>query len=391
MRKVEEIDQPDISVVLRVDIETDSESPGQFVNRSKHKAHSATINYLSNSGFKVLILGHDRINSGHDSMKNHAKCLSSCSDAEIEYVGHKYDIHEAFEEMERGDFFLYKNLSDIDGCVTEYETLGGSADVDLVDTISNNADAYINDTFALSDMKYPSITGIPSKIPGYAGKSLSSEYELIESITENQENATFHFSGETELKEKVRCMNDLLESDQDVKILVSGILGSAFLSSNGYDLGENTTDDINNSMSQETKDRIYEMVTRFAESIYTPNDLVVQDSNRSEYSITATPLTHSVQDIGSETVDLYSGLIDQSQYVMSTGIVEDYVSGYSSASERIYQEISDQKYGIIAGYKTVDGCDRMGYTGFSHTTMDFKTVCDYISGEDIPGIRALLP
>lgn len=390
MRKVEEIDQPDIFVVLRVDIETDSESPGQFVNRSKHKAHSATINYLNDNKFKTLILGHDRINSGHDAMKNHAKCLTSCSDAEVEYVGHKYNVNEAFEEMERGDFFLYKNLSEIDGCVTEYETLKESADINLIDIISKNADAYVNDTFALSDMKYPSITGIPFKIPGYAGKSLNSEYELIKNITEGQENATFHFSGKTELQRKVRCMNNLLESDQDVKILVSGILGSAFLSSNGYDLGENTTDDIDSLMSQETKDRIYEMITRFAESIYTPNDLVVQDPNRSEYSVTATPLTHSVQDIGDETVELYSGLIDQSQYVMSTGIVEDYVSGYSSASERIYREISDQEYGIIAGYKTVDACDRMGYTGFSHTTMDFKTVCDYISGKDISGIRALL-
>lgn len=391
MRKVQEIGRQGASVSLRIDIETETDSSGQFINHSKHKAHSATINHLHEKNAKVLLLAHDSINAGHETMRNHANCLSEYCEPDVEYIGNNCDIHEAFNQMQEGDVFLYTNLSEVKGCVEEYESIDECSDLELIDSISTHSDAYVNDTFALSNNRYPTILGIPTQIPGYAGKRLSSEYHLLRNITDTEEKATFHFSGSKDIDKKVKSIHKILKSKENVQLLSSGLFGCTFLMVDGYNLGENTTQLIEERISQETRDRIYEILTRYAGSIYLPKDLVAQDDKRTEYSITATPLTSTVQDVGSETIGLYKGLINQSKYVFSTGIVKDHIDEYSHSTEEIYSSISEQRYGIIAGNKTIHACDNMNLTGFSHTSVDFEAVCDYISGENVDGIDVLLP
>lgn len=390
MRTVEEISQPGACVALRVDLET-NKIDSDFTNHAKHKVHTATINHLHENDTKTLILAHDRINE-KNIMQQHSNVLSEYCEPDINYIGGQLSIHEVFDEMKNGDVYLYKNLDEIEGCMERYESTEESSNVQFVRDISKYIDAYVNDDFSLTNCMYPTVIGIPSRSPGYAGKNLSSEYSVLDNITKTSEDPILHFSGSERVDEKIKCIRQLMESDNEFRILTSGFIGNIFLLADGYELGSYMDEKVKENSYQKQVDIAFELLTRYGASIYLPVDVVVDDSNKTQYATSATPLTDPILDIGSETLDMYEGIIKQSEYTISTGVNKYNDSEYTDATKSIYKEVSDTKYGIIAGDETIVACDKMGLTGFTNSSMDFAPICDYLVDEDnLVGINSLLP
>jgi phosphoglycerate kinase len=386
MRTCDEISTPNTKVAIRLDLNVSyNQSEGTFVNHSRHKAHSTTINSLKNRDVDIILLSHNDLKD-EEVMKRNCEVLENYIDGEIRYDPNSHPT-EIFDEI--GDeIVMYKNLSEIEECIVEYESIDKSSNTEIVGQFANQVDAYVNDCFSLSHKKIPTITGIPSRVPGYAGKFMKSEYEVIENIRDKTDTTPFIFGG-NELTRNIKNIEKIFNSDIDSRVLTMGLTGSAFLQADGYDLGEKTRDTIQKKGSDNIIDRAKRLLVHYGDQIRTPKDVATTETKRSEYALSATPITEKITDIGSGTCELYNGLINNSDLVVATGVTT--YSENLEGQESVYRNASEADYSIVVGDKTVTFCDKLEFTGFKHTSSYIDPVIELLIGNDIPGVDVLLP
>jgi 3-phosphoglycerate kinase len=386
MRSCDKISDPQTKVAIRLDLNVNYDAETQsFVNHSRHKAHSTTINNLKKKNIKIILLSHNDF-GGSEVMKRNAEILEKYIDSNVRYTDEKHPS-AIFDEMD-DEVVLYQNLSDIQDCMTEYDSIKQSSNTQTVKEFSSQIDAYINDCFSLSHRKIPTITGIPSKVPSYSGQFLESEYNIIKNIRDKTNNSIFVFGGDKIIR-NISNIEKIFNADIDSTVLTMGLTGSVFLEADGYDLGSQTRSCIENRGSNNIVDKARQMLVHYGDKIRTPDDVATTNSSRSEYALSATPITDKVTDVGSETYELYNGLIENKDLVVATGVTSSEKD--PKGERKIYEKISDTDYSIVVGDESVSFCDTNDLTGFSHTSSYIDPVIEVLVMNDLPGINVLLP
>lgn len=391
MRDIRNLNKQGINVAVRADLDTRYVSEDEsFENHAKHKSHIETLNYLADRNSKILVLASQ--NGGGDRMmKKHANILNDLLETRVQYCGTK-SAGEVFKNASEGTVSIYTNLDSVDGCLEDYNRGEEKYPKAFVNEISKNSDAYVNDCFSLSHKSYPSIVGIPNEIPGYSGFMLKSEYNVLSGILSMDSKPTFLFSG-TDISKKMESIETLLERDKAHKVLTSGLIGSAFLYAEGYDLGVDTRNEVESKSDSEIIEKARYILTKYGDRIESPRDLAVKSHGREEYALSATPLKKPVRDIGEKTIELYNSIISNSSSIIATGpigVAEQRVFSYGT--EKVYSQISKHDKSVIAGSRTVDICNNLGLTGFRHSSMNSKPISEFVAKDSqMPGISSLLP
>lgn len=390
MRDISSISKPESIVGVRVNIETDIVD-GSIVNESNHKAHATTIQQLVDANMKIIVFAHHK-SELDDIMHMHADILRNYVNANSIYVAEDTNLSSIVKDMDNSDIVIYPNLSEVEGGMTNYDTVKKSSQSQLAKDISREVDAFVNDAFSISYKNYPTVTGVPYLKPGYAGNVMKSEYEVLNIF--NDKNPLFVFGG-TKLDERVSMIKKVLESNIDTDILLGGLVASVFLYSKGYELGSDTKEDINrHSESSRIIDEASNIMTKFSSRIHLPKDIAVENNGRrQEFTISASPFPSRIKDIGSRTNEQFGEKVTSSNSVIGIGPLGVAEEGkFSSGTETVYEQISKSQPSAIYGDTTAQICEDLGITGFSHTSRGDEAVCEYLSSnEEPPGISILLP
>lgn len=363
------------TVILRVDINSPVKSK-KILNNERISEAIESIKFLKKKNAKVIVLAHQGRKGKSDflSLKQHAKLINKKT--KIKFVKDIFGkkARNDIKKMKNSEAILLENVRFLD------EEINYKRTAEFVKKLSELADIYVNDAFAVSHRKQASVVLFPKYLPSYLGNSFVKEVEALEKL--KIKNALYVLAGA-----KAEDNLKLLEKNKKSKVLACGLFGELCLIAKEYKLGAK-----DNHFKSQKKN--ISKIKKFS-NIVTPIDLAVKVGNkRKEISIEELPSKHITYDIGSETIKKFSEEIKKAKVVFMKGPAGMYEKkGFEKGTKEILKAISKSKaFSVLGGGHLSNSLKEMKISkkNFNHVSLSGGAFMNYVSGEKLPGLETVL-
>lgn len=315
-----------------------------------------TLKLLSDMGIKTVIASHrGRFNEETPTLKPFADILSKRIGKTVEFVGNDYDQIEKSEAK----FFLIENLRQNRG---EEEN-----SKEFAKDLSNLADFYVQDGFAVCHRKNASVYELPKLLPSFGGLLLEKEISNLIKALEEYKNPFTVVIGGAKTRTKVGVLDNLWNKADN--FLLGGGIANTFFYAQGRDIGDSIYD-------KESVDDIEKYLD--SEKINLPVD-VKKDNNQ-------------ILDIGKKTSKDFSNIIKNSKTIIWNGPLGYFEKPeFAVGSEAIAKAIAElDSFSVIGGGETSNLISEMGIIDdFSFVSTGGGAMLEFLSGNKLPGIEVL--
>jgi len=208
-------------------------------------------------------------------------------------------------------------------------------------------DIYINDAFGACHRAHASIVGLPKHLPSGAGLLLEKEITVLTNLMDHPEKPLIAVIGGKKVEDKTKLIGKISEVADFV--LISGLINKEIRENN--------------------------IKIRNPEKIVVPCDEIGEG-----------------RDIGQETVALFKQKISSAKTVFWNGpLGQVEKKEFSKGTEEIAKAIaSSQAFSVAGGGETVEFINKLGLISkFSHISTGGGAMLEFLSGKELPGIKAL--
>jgi len=356
-------------VLLRLDINVPIED-GVILNDFRIKKSLPTINFLKKNGAKTIIIAHLW---GDESKTLELVYKRLSEDIEVTFIKSNIgdESQKAVSVMHDGEIILLENLR-----------LGGgekSNDISFARELSQLADIYVNDAFAVSHRKHASIVSLPKLLPAYSG--LLFEEELTNLSTALNPPKPFLFIlGGAKFDTKIPLIIKYL--DRADYVYVAGALANDFFKVGGYETGLSKLSGEDYGL-EKYLDR---------ENLYLPKDVMVQ--NMGEISVklpSEVERDDKILDVGLKAMTDLKSLISKSKFILWNGPLGNYEEGFRDATIDLAKAIAGSPaQSVVGGGDTFAVISKLNLEEeFDFISPAGGALLEFLYSGTLPGIEAL--
>lgn len=265
------------------------------------------------------------------------------------------------------------------------------------------ADIYVNDAFALIHRKDTSVTLVPQLFDRNnrtIGLLMEKELESLEKLRLNQSSQFSLVLGGRKIEDKIPMLAHFITPSKQhqsaQKILIGGTLSRVFLKAQGYSCGqENPT---KQALTQ-AKD-IIKLAQKHNVRLYLPQDfLYTQNSTSNIHTCSAQAIPEQALccDIGPQTIDSYAQILQTSDVIFCNGPMGMYEDPrFDLGTQKILAAIaSTSAYTVIGGGDTIGAVYAFGQEQkFSFLSTGGGATLAFLGCKDpfndLPALKALL-
>jgi len=345
LRSIRDFNFSDKRVLVRCDFNVPLSQTGEILDDFRIKKTIPTIEYLIKKGARVILMSHlgrpeGRVVEGLRLVPVQDKLLEYLDSSVVkapDCVGP--EIEKWSKTMTPGEVLLLENL--------RFHREEKENDRNFAENLARTGDIYINEAFSVSHRNHASVVGLAKILPCGAGFQLEKEVEILGGLLENPEKPLVAIIGGKKVEDKAGVIGRISQVADFV--LIGGLIEKA----------------------------IKEKNIRF---------------NNPEKIIGPVDETGNGRDIGPQTVKLFSEKISQAKTVFWSGPLgiieeEEFSSGSRGVAEAI---IKSRVFSAVGGGDTVEFVSRLGLTDkFSHLSLGGGAMLKFLSGEELPGLKAL--
>jgi phosphoglycerate kinase len=385
MRGISKLDVRGKTILIRIDLNSPVEE-GKIIPGPRIDVHAETIKTLSDHGAKLVVLAHQGRPGKSDflPLEQHAKYLHHIIQKEVAFVtdivGKEAKV--AIARMQDGDILVLDNVRALE---CENDRWGM-----ITDELSPLADYFVLDAFSVAHRDHSSVVGFEKKLPCFAGLHLEEEVEALDKLKDAKD-LTFILGG-SKVDDSFAIMKKWLREGRARKVLVAGALATLMLYAKGVNVGssmkslEITDLEIH---AQEAK----KILDDFDGHIVLPVDVAVEiDKKRIDKSVGEIE-SGTIWDIGPKTIALYKEAIFHSHTVVMNGPAGVYeIEAFADGTKGLLEAIArSDAFSLIGGGHTISAIDKFGLNKdhFSHISLAGKALIKYLSGQELPGLKAL--
>lgn len=367
-------DLPDVRgkrVLVRSELNVPIEK-GVAGDRYRVEMAIPTLLELASRGAKVLVLAHlgrkpeESLAPVYEVLREHIPSARFVPDL----IGDT--ARQAIRELPDGEVLLLENVRSNAGEVTNESS--------FADALASLADYYVNDAFGAAHRAHASITGVPARIPGFAGLLLARELtELSHGL--DPKHPSLLILGGAKFETKEPLLRAALERYDT--ICVGGALANDFLSAEGFVVGK--------SLVSEGAHTVGELIARG--KLLLPLDVVVRGpdgivTKRADHVGTEDVIV----DIGPETVTELGTRIAHARTILWNGPLGLYEEGFIKSTESVAGLIADASgHSIVGGGDTVAAIRELGLqNSFTFLSTGGGAMLDYLVDGTLPGVDALM-
>ncbi len=390
---VEQIDVSSRQVVVRVDFNVPVHH-GQVANDKRIRAALPTIEYLIGKGARVVLISHlGRPKSRFQpdmSLEPCAKVLEVMLGQPVAFapdcVGQKAE--DAARSLDDGQVVLMENLRFHEG-----ETKN---DPGFASRLAKLGQVYVNDAFGTAHRAHASTVGICNHIrPCVAGFLMKKELEYLGKVVQEAEHPFVAIIGGAKISGKIDVMANLLEKVD--RLLIGGAMAFTFFRAMGLAVGRSLVE-------EEKIDLAANLLESWKEKIVLPVDCVVSDSLDVGARMIGSIATVRVDaigpeqigvDIGPQTIDVFSGIIQDTRTVVwngPMGVFEiDAAAKGTVALARILAEATSRgALTVIGGGDSAAAAAKAGVEHrLSHVSTGGGASLAFLEGKRLPAVAAL--
>lgn len=392
------------TVLCRVDMNQPVDKATDTLKSTQRiEACAPTIRELAEGGAKVVLLAHQGSDIEYQNYyctRPHAKVLSSLIGREVKWID---DVcgpaaRDAIQGLSDGEVLLLDNVR----YCAEEQTLfemklnlshEEQARTQVVSKLAPLADMYVNDAFAASHRDQPSLCGFEHVLPSAMGRLFEKEYVVISELMESPERPCVFVLGGSKISDAFIMMETVLGNGSADTVLTGGLVGNILLHSIGKPIGQKSVDFIYAKNYEDFIPKAKALYEKYAGRIVIPEDLAgVSDGIRHEYALSEVPEDLSAIDIGSRTIEKYTGIIMSARTVFVNGPMGVFEETPSEAGTKaVFEALAEtDAYTVVGGGDSVTASrkykvsDKLGYvcTGGG-------ALIRFLTGEELPVVRAL--
>ncbi|MCF7795342.1 phosphoglycerate kinase [Patescibacteria group bacterium] len=262
--------------------------------------------------------------------------------------------------------------------------------VDFAKSLSDLADIYINDAFAVSHRAQSSVDKIKKYLPSYAGFLLEKEINNL-SLAFKPKKPFLAVIGGAKISTKVKLLENLSKSAN--KILIGGALANTLLLAKGNEVGKSLVD--KDSLSWSKK---FIKQKEVKEKILLPSDFLVENSKKEVVmkKIKDVNKTDKIYDIGPDTILEFSREIKKAQTLIWNGPLgmfekKKFKQGTMSIARSLALQSKKEAVCIVGGGETVEALSALDYKEYINwISTGGGAMLSFLAKEDMPGLKGLI-
>jgi phosphoglycerate kinase len=264
-------------------------------------------------------------------------------------------------------------------------------DPGYADALASLAEVYVDDAFGAAHRAHASISGVPARLPGYAGVLLARELEVLGALLEDPARPYVAVLGGAKVSDKLTVLENLLRRVD--AICVGGAMAFTFLVAEGHDVGASRVE----RDQVDTVGRLMSDARERGVEVLLPTDVVVA----SEFAEHAVPETVSVEamppgrlglDIGPETAGVYGRAIAGAGSVLWNGPMGVFEwPAFASGTRTVAQAVADAPgFTVVGGGDSAAAVRQFGLDArVDHVSTGGGASLELLEGKDLPGVAAL--
>ncbi|ARS88719.1 phosphoglycerate kinase [Natrarchaeobaculum aegyptiacum] len=392
---LDDLDVEGTTVGVRVDVNSPIADDGGLDDDARLRAHVDTLAELTDRGGRVAVLAHQGRPGGDEfvSLEPHAARLAELLDQPVEYVDATFSetARDAVRSLDDGECLVLENTRFYSEEYMEFDP-DRAARTHLVTGLAPVLDAYVNDAFAAAHRSQPSLVGFPQIVPGYAGRVMEAELDVLGSIEETGSPRVYVVGG-AKVSDSIDVAWSVLEKGLADHVLTAGVVGNVFLIADGVDLGDASSDFIYDQGYWDEIDRAADLLDAYGDQIALPRDVAVErDGDRYELGVNALPPRNeeAAMDVGESTLEYYGRILADAETVIlngPAGVFEE--DAFERGTRELYETATDVPTSIVGGGDTASALRRLGVDGFSHVSTGGGAALRMLTAEPLPAVTAL--
>jgi phosphoglycerate kinase len=293
------------------------------------------------------------------------------------------DARAKADTLQDGQVLLLENLRWDAG-----ETANDDA---FADALASFADVYVDDAFGASHRAHASISGIPARLPGYAGFLLERELEVLGGMHADPQHPYVAVLGGAKVSDKLTVLENLLLRVD--AIAVGGAMAFTFLVAEGIDVGSSR---IEADQVDTVRDLVGAARDRGVE-VLLPTDVVVapefaEDATATTVAATEIPSDQMGLDIGPETASRYAETLATAGSVFWNGPMGVFEwAAFAAGTRTIAQAMaSSTGFTVVGGGDSAAAIREFGLAErVDHVSTGGGASLELLEGKQLPGVVAL--
>ena len=264
-------------------------------------------------------------------------------------------------------------------------------DDDFAAALASLADVYVDDAFGAAHRAHASISGIPARIPGYAGLLLERELDVLGGLLEDPARPYVAVLGGAKVSDKLTVLENLLERVD--ALAVGGAMAYTFLVAEGVDVGTSRveTDQV------ETVARLVTAARDRGIEVLLPTDVVVapefdEDAPATTVEVGAIPSDQMGLDVGPQTAATFATAITGAGSVFWNGPMGVFEWDAFSAGTRTVAEAlaNSEGFTVVGGGDSAAAIRVFGLDDkVDHVSTGGGASLELLEGKELPGVVAL--
>lgn len=388
-KSVKDVDLKGKRVFCRVDFNVPMKD-GEVTDETRIRAALPTIQYLTDKGAKVILASHLGRPKGSVveelRLTPVAKRLSELLGREVKKADEAYGeaVQSIVSSMAEGDVLLLENVRFYAG--------EEKNDSELAKEFAALADIYVNDAFGAAHRAHASTEGIAHHLPAVSGLLMEKELEVLGKALSNPERPFTAIIGGAKVKDKIGVIENLLEKVDN--LIIGGGLAYTFVKAQGHEVGKSLLEEDKIDLAKSFMEKAKEKGVKF----YMPVDVIVADdfsenANSKTVSIEEIPADWEALDIGPETANLYSDVIQNSKLVIWNGPmgvfeINKFAGGTRAVAEALAE--ANDTYSVIGGGDSAAAVEKFHLADrMSHISTGGGASLEFMEGKELPGVTAL--
>jgi len=361
---------------------------GNLINPSPIKAVLPTLEFLIQRGAAIIIGSHIGVPgtelSKKLSLKSAASLLEEYLKQTVNFVPESPGaISARIKDMSPGEVVLLENLLHFPGEEKNNQ--------EFVKKLASLADIYVNNAIGASRYNLASVVGLAEQMEHYAGFSLYSEIEAIESLFLQNSRPLMIILGGVDLGNKVKLINKLMKNID--YLLIGGGISYTFLKSRAVPIGTSLFE----SELQVDSFQIIEKAELEDVELYLPEDHIVADkfSNDAKTKVVGKmDIDNSWRgmDIGPRTISTFEKVIKKAASIFwygPMGVVE--IEKFSKGTQALAKIVSKAKgKTVVSGENCIKILNNSGLSEkINHICYSSRSTLEILHGQNLPGIESL--
>lgn len=381
LRGLDELALAGKTVLLRTDYNVPIKD-GKVHDDFRIRASLPTIEYLLKNNCRIIIVSHlgrpDGKANSEFSLRPVAQRLTDLLRKKISFVQ-----TVASAKTSDAQIVMLENL--------RFDAREEANELSLAKELSELADVYIDDAFAVIHRAHASIVGITKLLPSAAGLLVQAEVTALHDVLTNPAKPLLAIAGGAKVADKIDLLEQLIAKANT--LFVGGAMANTFLASQGIAIGASRFEQ---DELAEAK-RLLAKARRNNVRVILPSDVVVTkkievSSDSRVINLSDIDVDDIIVDVGPKTIKVALDSLKDGGTVLWNGpLGVDEIPEFAKGTLRLARGIITSKaHSVIGGGDTADVLDKAGlHKKFSFVSTGGGAALELLAGKKLPGLVAL--